>query len=255
MNNKRPLRGFLALGVVAAVAVASGCGEDGGGRSGRTPAADATQASVPAGARRATLHGTLTLDGAPFDAQFLGVRVARDGLSAACQAGIPPVTDGRYQVGVVADDEVRGCGAPDAEVLLWVHDGERFLFSNERVLWPGDGAEATFDASFSSARPLGASRPVTELKGHLFARDGAELPAGTVVEAYAGETRCGVTSLRPREETEGYYTIVVAGPDDVPACAEGATLTFRLDGAPAEQTAVHDLNRTPGERELDLTLR
>jgi hypothetical protein len=158
-------------------------------------------------------------------------------------------------IGVAADTEVRGCGASGGEVLLWVYVNDRYFFSEQTHPWqPGDQT-VTFDASFSSSEPLGASTRVTEFKGHLFDRDGSELPGGTVIEAYAGETRCGVTSMRPGGVTEGLYTLIVAGPEAVPACAEGATLTFRLDGEAAIETAVNDLGAGSEGHELDLTLR
>jgi hypothetical protein len=211
---------------------------------------------VPGAADRATLLGALTLDGAPLEAQFLGVRVVRDGLSTACQYTIPAVTQGRYEVMVVADAEVRGCGAPGAELLLWTFAGDRFLFSEATAPWPGAGGTATFDASFSSDAPEGAGQPVTEFKGHLFDRDGGALPGGTVVEAFVGDVRCGITSLRYGDASEGYYTLIVAGPESVARCAEGASLTFRLDGQPAVETAVNDLGRGDGDRpDLDLTLK
>jgi hypothetical protein len=181
--------------------------------------------------------------------------VTKDGLSAACQNSIPGVFGGEYVIEVAADTEVRGCGATDAEVLLWTFVDDRYFFSEQTHPWqPGDQT-VTFDASFSSSEPLGASTPVTEMKGHLFGRDGSELPGGTVIEAFAGETRCGITSMRPGGVTEGLFTLIVAGPEAVPACAEGATLTFRLDGEPAIETTVNDLGAGSAGHELDLTLR
>jgi hypothetical protein len=183
------------------------------------------------------------------------VRVTRDGLSTACQNSIPGVFGGRYQVEVAYDAEVRGCGAPGAGVLLWVYVNDGYLFSEQTRPWqPGDET-VEFDATFSSSEPLGASTPVTEMKGHLFDRDGSELPGGTVIEAFAGETLCGMTALRPGGVTEGLFTLIVAGPEAVPACAEGATLTFRLDGEPAIETTVNDLGAGSAGHELDLTLR
>jgi hypothetical protein len=140
-------------------------------------------------------------------------------------------------------------------MLLWAYIGDRFVFSQETAPWPGSGASATFDATFSTADPLGAGAPVTELKGLLYDAENVSLPAGTVVEAYIGETLCGVTSLRYADATEGYYTLFVSGPELVPACAEGAEITFRLGGKPAAQIAVNDLNASAeAEREVDLTL-
>src|SRR5689334_20840808 len=76
------------------------------------PSATATAATPAADIAPATLEGTLTVDGAPLDAKFLGARVLRDGLSAACQDAIPSVTAGQYQIPVTSDALVRGCGAP-----------------------------------------------------------------------------------------------------------------------------------------------
>jgi hypothetical protein len=102
---------------------------------------------------------------------------------------------------------------------------------------------------------LGGTKPVTGMKGRLYDSNGQELPAGTVVEVYAGDTRCGVTSLRYGDVTEGYVTLTVAGPELIPACKEGAQLTFRLDGKPAKQTAVNDLKSGSDGHELDLILQ
>jgi hypothetical protein len=209
---------------------------------------------VPDTGARVTLHGSLTLDGAPLEAKFLGVRVVRDGLAAACQITIPAVTQGRYEIRVAADAEVRGCGAPGAEVLLWTYANEGFLFSTQTMPWPWSLA-AAFDASFSSADREGAGKPVTEFKGHLFDRDGSALPGGTVIEAFAGDVRCAVTSLRYGDDSEGYYTLVVAGPEAVAGCAQGGTLSFRLNGKPVAETALNDLGSGSEGHELNLTVR
>jgi hypothetical protein len=236
------------------------CDDNGDGDASATattadsPAATAT-AFVPGADQRATLSGRLLLDGFPLQADFLGVRVIRDGLPAACQNEVPAVVDGDYEITVASDAEVRGCGAAGAEVLLWTFVDDTYYFTNETLPWPGGAAPANFDATFSSATPLGASTPVTELKGHLFDREGNPLPSGTVVEAYAGEVLCGVTSLRYGDDVERLYTLVVAGPDAVPGCAEGATLAFRLDGQPAAETAVNDLGSGSAGHELDLKLQ
>jgi hypothetical protein len=219
-----------------------------------SPVAASGEPGVPGEQQRATLSGSLTLDGAPLESQFLGVRVVRDGLATACQASIPAVAAGRYEIGVVADAEVRGCGAQGAAIVLWAYAGDRYIYSAQTAPWPGDGLEATFDATFSSAEPDGATTPMAGFKGELFDADGARLPAGTVVEAYVGETRCGVTSLRYGGATENLYTLYVAGPDSVPGCTAGATLTFRLNGSPAVQTAINDPDRDD-RGELDLALR
>jgi len=252
-------RGAVALALCALALIGGwACGE---GREQPAPATAAppsviaARPTVPGVGQQVTLQGTLTLDGVPLETDFLGARVVRDGLTAACQNEIPAVAQGRYEITVAADAEVRGCGVPGAELLLWAFVGDTFVFSADTLPWPGDGATTTFDAGFSAAAPEGASLPATELKGLLFERDGGRLPAGTVVEAYAGDTLCGVTSLRHGGVTEGYYTLIVAGPDAVAGCDEGATLTFRLDGQPATETAINDLRRDDGGHELNLSLR
>ena len=256
------VRRCVALTAIALLAMALvACDEDGDDTAAPTPTAVAPTpiaeaTPVPGADERATLTGTLTLDGAPLNTEFLGVRVIRDGLVAACQHGIPPVTGGAYDIGVVSDAEVRGCGADGAQVMLWAYVGERFVFSQETAPWPGAGGSATFDATFSSADPLGAGAPVTGLKGLLYGANAVPLPGGTVVEAYIGDTLCGITSLRYADATEGYYTLIVAGPESIAACADGAAISFRLDGKPAAETAVNDLNRSSeAEREVNLTLR
>jgi hypothetical protein len=93
---------------------------------------------------------------------------------------------------------------------------------------------------------------VTEIKGRLFDADGNELPPGTVIEAYAADVLCGIASLG--DETEGIYTLIVAGPEGVAGCDEGATLRFRLNGEMAIETAVNDLSQGGEGQELDLTL-
>ncbi|MEX2246330.1 MAG: hypothetical protein WEC75_06555 [Dehalococcoidia bacterium] len=250
-----PLRKAILAIVVLALPLAaltiSGCG----GGSGPSPASPTASPSLRDEPGRATLHGMLTLDGAPFDAPFLGVRVVRDGLAAACQANIPAVERGAYRVGVADDADARGCGAPGGELLLWVYVNDGYLFSNQTTPWPGNGADVAFDATFSSASPRGAARPVTEFKGLLFDREGDMLPAGSVVEAYAGETLCGMTSMRYGDVTEGYFTLVVAGPEMVVGCAEGATLQFRVNDQLAAESAINDLGQGSAGHELNLSLR
>ena len=252
----------MALALIGAVVILASWACGGGGENHGTPKISAVtpvataNTTAPGADERAALRGTLTLDGAPLEAKFLGVRVVRDGLAAACQDAIPAVTQGRYEIPVAADAEVRGCGAPGAELLLWTYVGDDFIFSTVTAPWPGSGTTATVDTSFSSAAREGASKPVTEFKGHLFDRDGSRLPGGTVIEAYAGDVRCGVTSLRYGDATEGYYTLIVAGPRSVPGCGEGASLTFRLDGKPAAETAVNDLGKgSEKSHELDLSVK
>ncbi|MGB2696072.1 MAG: hypothetical protein WBD55_12925 [Dehalococcoidia bacterium] len=244
-----------ALSITLAILAAASCGgEQGGSTKTATNVPLATEpTSAPGADERVTLRGNLTLDGTPLNAEFLGVRVLHDGLAAACQHTIPAVVQGRYEILVDSNTEVRGCGVPGAELLLWTFVNGAYFSSSQTLPWPGSGATVTFDATFSSGSPEGASEPVTEFKGHLFDREGRPLPSGTVVEAYVGDVRCGLTSLRHGDEVERFYTLIVAGPEAISDCAEGATLTFRLNGELAVETAVNDLGRGSQAHELNLT--
>jgi hypothetical protein len=254
---KTPSTLLLSIALLTALALAACDDDEPAASSDATATSPAATASTPAseGAARVNLIGRLTLDGAPLDADFLGARIIHNGLAAACQGTLPAVTAGEYEIAVLSDPELRGCGAPGAEIILWAFANDTYYFTNETLPWPGAGLPAAFDGTFSSATPNGAATPVTELKGHIYDRDGNELPSGTVIEAFAGDTLCGVTALRDYAETEGIYTLVVAGPQSVPGCAEGATLTFRLNGEPAGPTAINMLAPADRDSELDLTLQ
>lgn len=211
----------------------------------------ATLVTTPTRIPRLTLTGVLTVDGAPFDAQFMGVRIMRDGLATICQAEIPPVVQGAYEIDVLSDAEARGCGQNGAELLLWTYFDETFLYASTTAPWQ-NGGTAFFDASFSTADPKGASLPATGFRGSVTDADGATPPAGTVIEAYVGDVLCGVTSLRSGD-FEG-YSIIVAGPQALAACAEDATVTFRVDGTQVAQTGINDLSFDDNGHMLDLSL-
>ncbi len=212
-----------------------------------SPEADA----VPGAAGRAVMRGNLTLDGAPFDARFLGANVREDGLIAACQYTLPTVEDGRYEITVYAEAEVSGCGGPGAEVLLWTFAANQTLYSSDWVPWPGNGGTASFDTDFSTAAPEGARPPVSQFLGEVYSREGDHLPPGTRIEAYVGEVRCGVASTRRTGSFSGDILAVV-GPGSVAGCERDAVLTFRIDGQPAAETAVNDPGGGGGT--LDLTV-
>jgi hypothetical protein len=207
-------------------------------------------ASTPAAPERLTLQGTLTLDGGEFETDFMGVRVIDDGLAAICQAEIPPVFRGAYQVDVMSAEEAPGCGAPGAEMLVWAYVGEQFLYATETIAWSAAGDALTFDGALSSAAPQGAALPTTGFRGEVTDGAGDPLPPGTTIEATIDGTRCGVTSLRSGD-FEG-YSLLVSGPELLPSCARGGTITFTIDGEPATQTAVNDLATEEGHV-LDLS--
>jgi hypothetical protein len=206
--------------------------------------------AVPGFDDRVVVRGRATVDGAPFDARFLGATVERNGLITPCP-GLTAVKDGRYEITVMADAEAKGCGANGAQIILWTFVDDEQLHSTETVRWPGNGRTATFDARFSTAAPDGAAPQTVGFVGEVYDRHGRHLPPGTRVEAYVGDTRCGVASVRRTGSFSG-YSLGVVGPDSVAECAAGATLTFRIGGKPAAETAVNE----PGsERSLDLSPR
>jgi pimeloyl-ACP methyl ester carboxylesterase len=210
-----------------------------------TPEADA----VPGAHDRVVLRGRLTLDGAPFDAAYLGAVVRRAGLSTPCQYTLPAVVNGTYEITVLGDAEASGCGASGADILLWTFKDKQ-LYSHEAVPWPGTGRTTNVDVTFSTSAPRGAAPPTSDFSGEAVRRDGSQLPGGTRIEAYVGNTVCGVASTRRTGNFNGYILDVV-GPDSVAGCDRGATLTFRINGRPALDTTV---NQTPARGSFDLTL-
>jgi len=182
----------------------------------------------------------------------VGAVVLRDGLVTPCQTSLPPVTKGEYSVSVYAEKESSGCGVPGARVALWIYAGGQILYSAESVAWPGNGRAATFAPHYSQAKPTGTVPVTAEFSGSAFRRDLGQLPPGTKVEAYVGNTRCGVASIRHSDGFTG-YVLAVVGPDSITGCARGAPLTFRIDGKPAAKTT--EVNTPPGrQRALDLAL-
>jgi hypothetical protein len=196
------------------------------------------------------LHGRLRLNGAPFDSRFLGaVVLRRNGLITPCHLALSSVSGGRYRITVMAHAEASGCGVPGARIAFWTFANDRLIYSRGARRWP-DQNGSRVDASFSSARPDGAVRPQTQFFGEVFTPDGRQLPGGTRVDAYVGRTRCGVTSVRRTGSFSG-FTLYVVHPDSIPGCRRGATISFRVDGRPALDTAV---NEPEHSGRLDLTV-
>jgi hypothetical protein len=207
-------------------------------------------ARVTGARQRVILSGHATLDGAAFDARWLGADVRRNGLVTACGLTLSPVDAGRYTITVVGDAEASGCGRSGAEIVLWTFVGEKRLFSTHSLPWPARRA-ATFDATFSVSTPQGAEPPSTAFSGEVYRRDGRRLPAGTRVEAFVGRTRCGVASVKRTGNFSGYILDVV-GPSSVAGCRSDARVTIRINGHRAIETAVNAPDRGGN---LDLTLR
>ncbi len=244
MRPRRLLVGLLGAGIALAA-----CSDV---ESSSTPATTSSPATggitatnpatgPPATGARLSVQGRATLDGSPFDAQFLGAVVLRDGLATACQANISAVFTDGYAIDVLPQHESAGCGEPGDRVVLWTFVGRQKLYSTEAVTWPERGTRATFAADFTRAMPAGAAPVVTELSGPVIDGNGRTARVGTRVEAYIGDTRCGVASVRRFATTYTGYVLSVVGPDSIPACARDGRITFRIDGRPARETYVNRL--------------
>jgi hypothetical protein len=141
-------------------------------------------------------------------------------------------------------------GAPGAEVLLWAFVDGRQLFTQQAAPWPGDGATAAFDGTFSTAAPEGITSPTSDFVGEVHRLDGARIPRGARVEAFVGRTRCGIASTR-HVGNYGGFILSIVGPGSVPGCDFGARVTFRVDG---ERSRTAGTNTPGAGRTLDLFL-
>jgi hypothetical protein len=211
-----------------------------------TPEAD----DVSAAAQRLVVSGQARLDGEPFDARWLGAVIRDGGLVTPCQYTLPPVEAGNYEITLFGANESAGCGQPGAEMLFWTFVGDQKLYANAVIPWPGAG---TTDAGleFSTSVPRGAAPATTELYGEVYQADGQRVPPGSRVEAYIGDTVCGVASIRTSGDFVG-YSLDIVGPDSIPACASGATVSFRVDGAPVNETTI---NSPDQQDQIDLTVQ
>jgi hypothetical protein len=114
----------------------------------------------------------------------------------------------------------------------------------------GNGETAKFHARFSITAPNGGVGTIVGFAGEVFDRSTRRLPPGARVEAYIGKTRCAVATTRRIENFVG-FSIDVVGPDSIPGCAAGATITFRIDGRAVRETAI---NQPGQEASLNLSL-
>jgi hypothetical protein len=133
--------------------------------------------------------------------------------------------------------------------MLWSFAQNKILYSREAVRWPDD-TRTSLNASFSTATPNGVVPPRSQFAGEVFKPDGHQLARGTRIDAYVGNTRCGVASVRRVGNYPG-FSLDVVGPDSIAGCTRGATLTFRVDGRPVSDTAV---NQPGNGGSLDLTV-
>ena len=171
------------------------------------------------------------------------------GLVTPCNVTIPSIVAGRFDLGVFGSNELAGCGHRGAKIVLWTYAGRQKLFSTEPIDWP-NGRTAPVTVDFSTAHPSGAAPTVLELSGEVYRADGRPVATGARVDAYVGDTLCGVASVRSGV-FDGYIMHVV-GPDSIRGCRRNAPITFRVDGAPAAETRP---NGGPPPQQFDLTVR
>jgi hypothetical protein len=212
---------IAVAGIVAVTVVACS------GSSGSTAAAPSPRGPVVA-------YGTARLDGRRFDARWIGAVVRRDALVTPCQADLPRIRNGHFGVTVFGAGQA-GCGGPGTSVRFWTNRGEQ-IFNDRWVPW--SRLDRAVALRFSSADPDGGMPSRTEISGRAFDAQGRRVPLGTRIEARVGSTTCGVASVRAGGGFRG-YVMNIAGPDSVPACASGATITFRIGTTPAVETAVN----------------
>jgi hypothetical protein len=187
---------------------------------------------------RVGVRGRATLDGAPFDAPYLGAAVKGNGLVTPCQHSLPRVRNGRFAITVLARTEASGCGAAGSRIFLWTFVQDQIVYSSQSVRWPGNSKTAKFNPGFSISAPTGAVGPIVGFAGEIFDPANRRLPPGAHMEAHIGTTRCAVATTRRIDNFTG-FSIDVVGPDSIPGCAIGGTITFRVDGRDARETAVN----------------
>jgi pimeloyl-ACP methyl ester carboxylesterase len=227
-----------------------------GGRFTLAPRLGSPEAEAVTGAhQRINVVGTLTVDSEPVYGTLSRVIVRKDGLERRCDYISTRVPYGRYEIAVASDEEARGCGSPGAQLFFVISSGGKQFISQDVIGWPDDTRELKFDTTFSAGDPDGVGRRATFFTGSVLDSSGESLPAGTVIEAYIGEILCGVTSLPPVVMPSGdpeTYVMMIAGPESVPGCNAGASISFRVDGQPTAENATNDL--AGDQHLLDLTL-
>jgi pimeloyl-ACP methyl ester carboxylesterase len=212
----------------------------------RAPRLGSPEAAAVDGANeRVTVSGRMTLDGDPLVFAFVWAEVVDGGLRRLCAFDGPsPSADGRYERVVVSEREAAGCGAAGRSIRLAAATGDKIYFSGEDVAWPEGGGEVTLDVDFTSADAGRAEDNVTPVFGSVLDSSGKRLAPGARIEAYIGDTLCGIGAL-PHSvlafQNPDTFDVLVASPDAIPGCARDATITIKVNGVAVEQAATNDL--------------
>jgi pimeloyl-ACP methyl ester carboxylesterase len=198
--------------------------------------------TVPGAANRVTLQGATSIDGKPADGHFFWIEVISRGLRTPCSFPADVLRAGRYERVVAAATEVRGCGAVGTELYAVTSRQGDLLYAGP-IDWPEGARLIEADLEFSTIVPDPVAEAHTTLYGTVLDATGRHLPPGTEIEAFIGETLCGVAALSPVEMDflgADRYDLLVVGPDSVPGCAFDQPLTLVVDGIRVAQTASHD---------------
>jgi hypothetical protein len=201
--------------------------------------------TVEGAEERVTVSGRLTLNGSPLMFAFVWAEVVDGGLRRLCAFdGASPSADGQYARVVVSEREVAGCGAAGRRIRIAAATGDKVYFSPESVEWPAAGGAVELDVDFTDGDAGRAADNVTPIFGSVLDAAGKRLPSGTRVEAYIGDTLCGVGALPASVlvfQNPDVFDLLVASPEAVSGCERDGVITFRVDGRAVEQTATNDL--------------
>jgi pimeloyl-ACP methyl ester carboxylesterase len=213
-----------------------------GGQFTLAPRLGLPEADEVAGAGdRVTLHGAITVDGAPANGRYFWFEVHRGGLRTACSFPSDAPANGKYRRVIAADTEVHGCGGPGAVILGAMFSDDAVRLSSP-ITWPESATELPVDLVFSSTSGVTAGFG-TFIYGTVLDGEGVHLPPTARIDAYIGQTLCGLASLNPVEmdfSGTDRYGLIVAGPDAIPGCERNARIRLLVDGLEAPQTAIND---------------
>jgi hypothetical protein len=187
-----------------------------------------------------TVGGTALLDGQPLDADYIGLVVVDDGLVTPCQAALPVVSDGEVDLPAYTATGAAGCLRDRTQIAVWTYVDDRQIFSElVDVRSTADLTAVRF--TLSTAHPQADIPSTSGFNGEVFDAEGGRVTTGRV-EARIGGHVCGVSSNRNRGSFDGYLIAVLRTGDDGP-CPDHATITFTVDGRPAEPSVANDEGR------------
>ena len=198
--------------------------------------------SVTGAGERATLRGAITVDGIPANGRFFWIEVEKGGLRSLCSFAADVVRGGEYERTVASATEAAGCGGEGSMLygVIWENNDRRF---SAPIAWPEGGGNVAVDLTFTTSNEPTAAGHRTPVYGTALDAEGNHLTPGTRIEAYIGETLCGVGSLTPVVmdfSGPDSYDVLVAGPEAVAGCARDGAIRWRVNGADVGQTATNN---------------